>query len=390
MSEPARPRTRELEIMRALFDRHLLERAINLADVRWAGSGKMVRLAYEWSNLSPADRRAQLEEIGPEQLAQFRAFAELNPELAQVLDTLEARGVLAPSEPVSSEDEPAPDDTVVADVEPESLESIEPEIEPEFEPEPEPEPVMAAPVEQSEPPEPAAVFEPSVDIEWADAGGAGWDPAEFEAIAAQALEDIDATREEFVASEQARRAEAVATAEEVLERVRARLDRTARQVTSNPPGASTARLPAMVTSPPATRTPEAQAADERRFTPPPDYWLQRLKNEQVVVVDETAAAPTDDELIALANELGIGFAEYVIAPGATRDLFGKLRRNGGKIDVEVGPLTASLANASLVVARGRLYPKLLEGVARGMVDIPGTRASVAVDPASRLLVIPWI
>ena len=369
---PVRPRSRELEIVRVLFDKHLLERAVNLAEARWDGSGDMVRLAYHWQDLSPADRREQLEKIGPEQLARFRSLADLDPELAAVLDTLEQRGVISGT-PVGVDDVDQSDPEPPAQVDPYEAPEQAPHV-------PEPRVVAEAGT--------LASVEPDVERDWRldfstiDKGMANRKAA---------LEEDWAEREERARKSQARQAEAVRSGEELLQRVRARLDSTARRVTSNPIGsAATPTLPASVPARLPGGAPASGvtiAGSDETFTPPPDYWLKRFRDERVIVVERGTTAPTDDQLVALSNEFGLTMSEFVVEPGSSRQLFGGLKRHGSKVDVRVGPLPAALAEPSLAVIHGRLMSRIEERMRSGMVDIPGTRATVRMDPEARVIVI---
>ena len=385
---PVRPRSRELEIVRVLFDKHLLERAVNLAEARWAGSGAMVRLAYHWQDLGPAERRQQLEAIGPEQLAQFRALADLDPELARVLDTLEQRGVIPPLPSSSDAGHPA------EEVEPPPIYDAPPAV------------IGREPVGHARPGTDSlkgdSPDEVTIDVlptaGTDDQGGSGW-AADLRsgsiASLSQAVPELDLSRadlESYARAEQERRAEAVQSGEELLQRVRDRLTSTARRVTANPigSGSSASTLPIHV---PARMPGQGSASavtlvDDATFTPPPDYWINRLKAETVVVADGSTLLPSDDQLVALANELSLELAEFVIEAGASRALFGGLKRNGSKVDVDVGPLPSALAHPTLVVLRGRLFPRMEERLRGGMFDIPGTRASVRVHPETRVLIVP--
>ena len=361
---PVEPRSREMEIVRVLFDRNLLDRAVNLAEARWAGSGDMIRLAYSWPDLAPGERRQRLEELGPEKISEYRAFANLHPDLAQVIDNLEARGGLSL----------APD-------------GVEPELDPETAM-----PESTAQVESAEP------ADPKLEAGGPESAGAGLvesfvDDSPLPRIEIPNVASIGERLDDFKFTAQDRRAESLATGAETLERVRARLNASARRVASTPIGSGpssvqlSTRLPAAVTAAPGTSQ-TTVVVDESRFTASPGYWLERLKNNHVVVADGRILPPSDDELVALANELGLGLAEFVVEPGATRALFGGLKRNGGVVEVAVGPLPTALAAPNLVVVRGRLFAKLLERLRAGMCDIPGTRATVRLDPSSRVLVAP--
>lgn len=352
---PAR-RSREMQIMRVLFDRHLLDRAVNLAEARWAGSGDMVRLAYAWPELSQDERRQRLEDIEPQKLAQFRAFAELHPDLSRVLDELETQGVLPPPEP-----EPGLPQSVSAAPE-ETLTDPDDDGGPGI--------VDDAQDDGDSPPVEAFVLD---------------DPSQLD-LDMPDLELAAESVDEFLTSERQRRAEAVASGAEMLERVRARLDQTARTVTSTAASAFPARIPAAIPAPSAAIQ-AVVAKDGDGFIAPPDYWVERLKQERVVVAGRGNASPSDDELVALANELGLGFVEFTLETGATRAVFGGLSRQNGTVEVAVGPLPTALAKPNLVIVRGRLYSKMLERLRAGYCDIPGTRATVKLDPATRVLVI---
>lgn len=216
-------RSREMQIIRVLFDRHLLDRAVNLSEARWVGSGDMVRLAYAWPELPQDERRQRLAEIGPQKLAQFRVFAELHPDLSKVLDELETQGVLPPPEP-----EPGLPQDVIQ----------EPEASDENPSEPADDGGIAAAAgdqdESGTPPADSFVLDdPSqLDLNMPDLDFGG--------------ESVD----EFLTSERQRRVEAVASGAEMLERVRARLDQTARTVTSSSAPAFPARMPAAIPAPP--------------------------------------------------------------------------------------------------------------------------------------------
>src|SRR5688572_9775181 len=96
MSSPARPDAASMTAIRGLLERNLVERAVALAETRWPGSGPVVELAHEWAALSPSARRERLASIGPEELARLRGISQLRPDLARVLDDLEARGIIPP------------------------------------------------------------------------------------------------------------------------------------------------------------------------------------------------------------------------------------------------------------------------------------------------------
>lgn len=374
-------RPRELEIVKVLLDKHLLERAINLAEARWEGSGEMVRLAYRWEELSPADRRQELERIGPEMLAHYRPLAELNPDLAMVLGTLEERGVLP------------------------GVSTVQPPAEPQLEATgPEPVPDSPSVYEAARQRLPHAVAEPVDDIA-AELPPLSDMPADIrtrvERLSRETVIEAGAgfsaaeTTRESSETEQRLRAEAVAQGEELLAKVRARLDSTSRQAASASTRISQAVQQFPVVEPRVTRSRSAPQQDagtsivEESPVPslPPDYWAKRMRSEQIIMLEGGAEAPSDDQLVALANEFDLELSEFVIEPGSTRALFGGLKRFGSSVDVQVGPLPYALANPHLVVVRGRLLPSIEEGLQRGVCDIPGTRACVAIDERARLIVV---
>jgi hypothetical protein len=86
-----------LTVIRHLLERKLTDRATALAETRWPGSGQVVQLAADWAALSPVQRRQRLAAISPEDLARLRGVADLQPDLARVLDQLEERGVIPPA-----------------------------------------------------------------------------------------------------------------------------------------------------------------------------------------------------------------------------------------------------------------------------------------------------
>lgn len=373
---PGSFRPRELEIVKVLLDKHLLERAVNLAEARWAGSGEMVRLAYRWEELTPTDRRQELERLGPEMLAHYRPLAELNPDLAMVLGTLEQRGVLPgavpePVEPPLSEGPEAPPEqsTYAA-----ARQTPPPEV-------------VAEPVVEPVVP-PTATRETRRDLqerierlskETLIESGAGYAAAET----TQYSSDVA----------QQRRVEAVAQGEELLERIRTRLGTTSARAASastriDGPGHHLPKVDAMMSIATGFQPSNTSVVDASpKPSLPPDYWAKRLKKEQILLLDGSAELPTDDQLVALANEFDLELSEFVIEPGMMRQLFGGLKRSGSTVDVQVGPLPYALANPHLVVVRGRLYPSIEEGLKRGVCDIPGTRACVQVNSRARLIVI---
>jgi hypothetical protein len=105
------------------------------------------------------------------------------------------------------------------------------------------------------------------------------------------------------------------------------------------------------------------------------------------VVEPGTTPPSDDQLVALANEFDLELSEFVIEAGSSRALFGGLKRSGTSVDVRVGPLPTALADRHLAVIHGRLFTRLEARMREGMVDIPGTRATVRMNPEARVILI---
>lgn len=392
MSDPGsvNPKRREIEIIRVLFDRHLADRAVALAESRWPGSGDVVRLAYEWNQLSPGERRDRISTIGPEEIARLRALTALHPELQQTVDELDRRGVLPNLEQAAlagaaslAGDEQrgtSPSDDAMTD---ENIIEANQPVETSRPPE---EAVAEAAPDPLEVSEPEAKLTPPVDI-----------PEELQVD----MPDLDIglpDTETFLEEETRRRAEATRETEAAMERVRERLDRAAERTWSR--SFPTATLPDIapvkpLDDLPALMTPSLRPSetlpprtDDTNLVEAPQRIIDAFQDARVLSLATREEAPSDDELVAIANELGLGLKEFSLGPGRTREVFGGLGRVGSQIKVTAGPLPSALAAKNLVIVHGRMYPMLIDRLNAGFADIPGTRATVKVHPDARVLLIP--
>jgi len=369
-NQPAAPQRRELEIMRVLFERRLKDRAIALADSRWPGSGKMVDLAYEWGDLEPTERRDRLSKIGPEEIARLREFAELNPELSKAVTELDRRGVLPHIE------------AAAVDVAAASRETRE----------------QQARAEATSPGT-AAVEEP---IEEVANGAASAEEIDVTPIASPGdggalhtdMPELDLglqSTDEFLHDEAERRQKATQAAEEAMDRVRRNLDQATQRAFQRGasmgmpkmPEISRPSLPSLETS---TGTGSASRSATRAIDAPASL-ANHLQRHVVAMVRPGDPRPTDDQLVALANDLQIGFTEHTVSYENRKEVFGGLVSEYGRITVRPGSIARAIAAANLVVIRGRLSSQLADRIEAGFLDIPGTRASVKVHPDARVVVI---
>jgi hypothetical protein len=374
--QPATPQRREIEIMRVLFDRHLKERAIALADSRWPGSGRMVDLAYEWGQLPPAERRERLSAIGPEEIARLREFSALNPELAAAIDELDRRGVLPHLEAAAVEATSAAQAAYIT----------QPQADPESPPA---DPVASppsAPAQAEAETLTAIPARPEVEFGFEDPG--------IDAIEVD-MPDLDLglpSTSEFMREREDQRLQSIAAAEATMDRVRQRLDQSTQRALQRGAAVSSPKFPETPRIPAARALPDARSAAEpprsMRAIEPPEALSTLLRAHAVTSLGSSERRPTDDELVALANELQIGYAEFALAPGRRRELYGGLTTTSGRISVEAGPLPCAIAEPNLVVIRGRLSPQAIRRIEEGFFDIPGTRASVRVHPDARVLLLP--
>jgi hypothetical protein len=388
--QPATPQRREIEIMRVLFDRRLKERAIALADSRWPGSGSMVGLAYEWGQLTPAQRREQLSAIGPEEIARLREFSALNPELAAAVDELDRRGVLPHLEAAAVEAASAAQAARTTQTQAEAEHpTVEPAASPQAAPAQAQAETLAAIPEQPVQNEQATTPEsapPAVEFDFEDAG--------IDAIEVD-MPDLDLglpSTSEFMRDREDQRLQSIAAAEATMDRVRQRLDQSTQRALQRGAAVSSPKFPETPRPPAAHALPDARSAAEpprsMRAIEPPAALADLLRASPFTALGPSERRPTDDELVALANELQVGYAEFALAPGRRRELYGGLTTTSGRISVEAGPLPRAVAEPNLVVIRGRLSPQAARRIKAGFFDIPGTRASVRVHPDARVLVLP--
>lgn len=397
---PINAQSRELDVLRVLFDRGLLDRAVSLAESRWPGSGEMVRLAYDWSQLAPAERRERLSAIGPEDVARMRELATLNPEFAAVVQNLDERGVLPHVEQMAASGVAAASAASAPSASPAPAAGAEST----GVPEPNPPPTAAEPAEA-----PTPVVEADVQAQIDAVNAAAQrridelrrEAAEIERMDAAQLAAESARRQgdaqpvaQFLSAEEARRRQSFADAEAAMQRVHQRLDRVSNKLL----GAADVKIPALpaldtALPPLVAGAAAAQSARATQVGAPtnivaaPERLAREFAGQVVVSLADEATFPTGDELIALANDLGLALREFTITPGATRAVFGALTRNGQRVEPVAGPLPSALARATLAVVRGKLYPDLIARMEAGYADIPGTRATVRMHPKSRVLVL---
>lgn len=372
------PKRREIEIIRVLFDRQLADRAVALAESRWPGSGDVVRLAYEWGELGPSERRDRISSIGPAEIARLRELTTLNPELQATIDELDRRGVLpnleqaalagAASVAGSEPGETTQLDAMLAERDSDVAQS------PDASPPPDKTEAQTAP----DPPPPVELPEEmQVDMPALDLG----------------LPDA----ETFLETETRRRAETVQETEAAMERVHERLERAAGKTWSRTfptatlpsiaPMPQLSDLTALTTTAPQPPQTLPQRGDSNLIEAP-QWIIDAFTESAVLSLASQEETPSDDELVAIANELGLGLKEFSLEPGRMREVYGGLGRVGSQIRVTAGPLPSALAAKNLVVVRGRMFPTLIDRLNAGFADIPGTRATVKVHPDARVLVIP--
>lgn len=369
-NQPAAPQRRELEIMRVLFERRLKDRAIALADSRWPGSGKMVDLAYEWGELEPTERRERLSQIGPEEIARLREFAELNPELSKAVTELDRRGVLPHVE------------AAAVDVAAASRETSQQQA-----------------ATEVNPPETAVTEDPVVETANDATGAEEIDvtpsaPPEDAGALHVDMPDLDLglqSTEEFLEDEAERRQRANQSAEEAMERVRRNLDQATQRAFQRGASMGMPKMPE-ITRPslPSVETPaDARSTSQSatRAIDAPASLANHLQRHVVAMVRSGDPRPTDDQLVALANDLQIGFTEHTVAYDNRKQVFGGLVSEYGRITVRPGTIAQAIAGPNLVVIRGRLSSQLADRIEEGYLDIPGTRASVKVHPKARVVVI---
>lgn len=360
-----------LRQVRALFQRKMLERAISLADSRWPGSGDMVRLAAEWADLTPAERRTRLSQIGPEDLSRLRALADLNPDLARVLDDLESRGVLPPTL-YSSEAGVATQEALVdaaLNLGQEAATTVA-----------------------------ARTDDPHAQAAIAAAGTLMRGRLdELQALPQVEMPVLDLglpSTDEFLLSEAERRAAAADAATSILDRVRQRIDHNAQTLLRSEPQLELPPLPETVSE--ANIQLAAIDAQLAQVTPtdvqpPPTTALieqltTRFETEQVIVIVPEDSGFGTLNVMSLSSELQLPLREFILSAGESRAVFGGLERRGPEVRVVPGPLPIALAGDNLVVIRGKVFPTMLARWRGGLCDIPGTKASTRIAPGCRILV----
>lgn len=395
-NEPIQPQRRELEIIRVLFDRRLADRAMALAETRWPGSGKMVELAYEWPNLSPGERRQRLSDLGPEQTHRLRALATLHPELEQAVNEMERRGVFSELQDAAL-DRVVPDQRGQSEAQVSASESTtqaETETMPadvsETAPAPQPDRPQGAPQE--------------VDTE-SIARDFDLDVEQLQ-VNMPVLDLGLPSTSQFLEEQSGRHEEAMQRAQTMMDRVHQRLNQSADRImsrSSSMHGRPRSEVAArervdqttigdqLGTGAVGNDREPAQLPDpdeSSRLIEAPATLTEQLRESRVVSLNDASEVPSDDELVALANELNLGVQEFEIGPGRLRELFGGLQRRGSSIETVAGPLPSALAGANLVLVRGRIHPKIVERMRGGWADIPGTRATVKMHDRARLLLAP--
>ncbi|MDQ3548877.1 MAG: hypothetical protein M3439_08665 [Chloroflexota bacterium] len=394
---PARTDAASMTAIRGLLERNLLERAVALSESRWPGSGPVVELAHEWTVLSPGARRERLASIGPEELARLRGLSELQPDLARVLDDLEARGIIPPEDSVNDVAEieaatqPVTFEEAVADA---ALDYSEQGLQ-----------RLASSVQEGLPPHLEAAFASDETAEATVAAAAAAiarERAAHGAIEQVPMPELDLglpSTGEFLAEEVDRRHEANELANSILDRARSRVDDAASRLLPE----STAVRPisaADLPSPDASSTPvepasqsstvkTATSKQSTRVDPVLDHELLiRIEQERVLQVLPGATVLSDGDLRAVATATNRNYVELRPSVLGSRSFFGGLVRDGGRIEPEVGAFPAAVHKRSLVAIRGRLYPKTIERLRAGYCDIPGTNATVRVHPDCRIVLLP--
>lgn len=388
--------------IRGLLERNLLERAVALAETRWPGSGPVVELAHEWAVLPPSARRERLASIGPEELARLRGVAQLQPDLARVLDDLEARGIIPPEaaavqdataqEPVSG---PTPTfEEAVADA---ALDYSEQGLQ-----------RLATSAQEQLPPhlqaaaggmDAVAAAEAAAEATVAAAAAeAARLRASFDPVEPVEMPDLDLglpSTGEFLDREAERRQQASELANSILERARSRVDASATRLLPAPtevrPVAAVedalplpASTPALLVGTEST-TPRQSTRGDAQV----DRGLvSRIEREQVMVIEPSEPLPTAADLQAAAEETGRDYVALVPDEIGLREFFGGLVREGRRVEPRAGQFPAAVSKPGLVAVFGRLYPKTIERLRAGYCDIPGTQATVRVHPECRIVIVP--
>lgn len=406
---PARPDAESMTAIRGLLERNLLERAVALSETHWPGSGPVVELAHEWTRLSPSVRRERLASIGPEELARLRGLSQLQPDLARVLDDLEARGIIPPEGVVAGDTqadpipvEPPTFEEAVTDA---ALDYSEQGLQ-----------RLASSVQEDLPPRLEAAFATPTGVTTAATAAAT--VAEIaRARTAQApmapvpMPELDLglpSTGEFLAEEAERRLQANNLANSILERARTRVDDTAsRLIPTAVPAAPapvvepsmpvTAQAPVQAPLMPAPVEPVITAAvaptiapqQSTRVDSPVDRDLMaRIERAQVLALEPGDPVPDEAELQAAARSTSRAYVALRPGEMGSRAFFGGLAREGRQIEPRAGAFPTAASQRSLVVVYGRLYPKTIERLRAGYCDIPGTQATVRLHPDCRIVLLP--
>jgi len=383
--------------IRGLLERNLLERAVALSESRWPGSGPVVELAHEWTALSPGARRERLASIGPEELARLRGLSELQPDLARVLDDLEARGIIPPEDSVNDVSEtptataPVTFEEAVADA---ALDYSEQGLQ-----------RLESSVQEDLPPHLDAAFASGETVEATVAAAAAAiarERIESGAVEQVPMPELDLglpSTGEFLAEEADRRHEANELANSILERARSRVDDAASRLLPEPTSVrpiavAEPRLPdaGSIPAEPAPQSSTVKTGTSKQSTRvdsvPNRDLLARIEQEHVLQVIPGTTIPHDDELRAVATATSRGYVELRPAVLGARSFFGGLVRDGGRVEPEAGVFPAAVHKRNLVAVHGRLYPKTIERLRAGYCDIPGTNATVHVHPDCRIVLLP--
>jgi len=358
-----------VSVIRGLLERNLVERAVTLSETRWSGSGPLVRLAHEWTGLSPTDRRDRLAAIGPEDLARLRGVAELQPDLARVLDDLETRGIIPPAASLVSDGsttltrEEAVVDAVLDLAEERAVELVEQ----------------------------AEIDMPSSVDAWRErvAPNRGRVTTTPEVMPVPISDAI----QEFQDAEADRRAVATERSVEMLDRIRKRVEDSSARIASPAgaeyPGGITVPATVSLSAPVVEASAEliesdASIAGIGRVS---EQLLNAVMSERVFEAAAGEPELREDDLRSVAALLGLGFVRIDGDKYTNREVYGGLMRKGRGIVEEAGFLPRALAGCNLVAYSGRLYPTALGRIDDGFFDIPGTRAATRVHPDCRLVIL---
>lgn len=410
MSNPVRsgrPDAASMTAIRGLLERNLLARAVALSETRWPGSGPVVELAHEWATLSPGARRERLAAIGPEELGRLRAVGQLQPDLARVLDDLEARGIIPPEQPEQPVDSgggippvaesPASMEEAVADAiidySEQGLQHLADSVEEDLPPQ-----LQAALASTG-----AATAAAVAAAEVAKARGV---LSPMEPVPMPELDLGLPSTSEFLANEAQRRLEANSLANNILDRARSRVDESAERLMP-PPVQQTIPL----VTPVVVERRESTLVDERPAVPsveipdetPPSVDEQqstrvdssirrdmaaRIESSTVLHLESHEPVPSFDELQAVASTTNRKFVTLCPEEIGWRAFFGGLVRTGRRVEPEAGAFPIALGSRNLVVVVGRLYPRTVQRLREGFCDIPGTQATVKVHPDCRVVLLP--